>query len=462
MRVFLRDIKERLPELEILNYSPDVSFSKFSHDTRELEADSLYSPIIGESFDGHEYIEKALSKGSTISLCEISKKDLVENISSPIILTNNIQVTLAEILDIFLEKVHKSAKIVAITGSTGKTTTREMISAVLEKKGQVLHSSTNINTLWGNAELLDDYNGEEYIVLEFGTDKKGEIEQQCKGIRPDIGVLLNIGFVHAGSLGVIENIYQEKKDLANFLREENRVLVLNIDDERLIRIEEEFNDKLTTYGRNKDSDIRIVETSLSKSGTYVKISHSGKEYGINLKILGNGYAYNTCATFCIGIEMGLDSANIIKSLEEYEGFDSRFQLIRISENIDLINDAYNANPTSMKMSIDTFYKLYKDEYDEKVLILGDMKELGEYTEKEHKKVGERVKELGLKKGNVYYFGEYFNYFGYGQRLSDLKDVVKVIKKYQNTRKKIIFLIKGSHGSNLYKLPELLFPSNISS
>lgn len=455
MKVFLRDIKERLPELEILNYREDVSFSKFSHDTRELEKDSLYIPIVGENFDGNAYISEALSNGSTLSLCEESKRDMVKDVTSPVILTGDILDTLGKILDIALEDIRNKAKIIAVTGSTGKTTTREMLSCVLSRDGGVLHSSKNFNTLWGNAEVLDDYTDERYIVLEFGVDKPGEIVSQCKAINPDAGILLNIGFVHAGPLGGIENIYKEKKVLADTLSENNGFLALNIDDERLRRIEKDFQGKLMTFGKDITADVKILDTILSEGGTRVKITFNGDEYDINLKILGKGYVYNACAVFCIGLEMGMSPLDIVSGLEEYEGFEGRFEIINLNENVDIINDAYNANPTSMDMAIDTFNELYRGKYEDMVLILGDMKELGEYTEEEHRKIGNMVKDLGFKQENVYFLGEYYDYFGYGQRLLDLEDTKEVVNRYINTNRKVIFLIKGSHGSELYKLPGLL-------
>lgn len=462
MNIFLRDIKEKIKDIEILNYNPNISFSKFAHDTRELEQDSLYIPIAGENSDGHDYIQEAFSKGSVVSLCERSKIDLIKDCTSPIILTDNVLDTLGEIVNLFLEDIRKEAKIIAITGSTGKTTTREMITSVLNEDGRVLHSDRNFNTLWGNAELLDDYTDEKYIVLEFGMDKRGEIKAQCNAIQPDAGVFLNVGYVHAEALGNIENIFNEKRALVDFLSENNGFLALNIDDERLKNIKDSFNGKLMTFGKDTTADVKILGTIISEDGTNVKVGFNGNEYDINLKVLGKGYAYNACATFCIGIEMDMNPLDIINGLGEYKGFEGRFEIINLNENIDIINDAYNANPTSMSMAIDTFTELYKGRYEDMVLILGDMRELGEYTEEEHRKIGELVKNFGFDSNDVYYLGEYFNYFGYGNRLSSLDDAVQLMKKYIKQKEKTIFLIKGSHGTELYKLPELLTPFNISS
>ena len=462
MRILLKDIKREIPDIEILNYSENISFSKFSHDTRELENDSLYIPIVGDNSDGHEYIKEAFSKGSVVSLCDKSKTDSVKDVSFPVILTDNVLETLGEIVNIYAEEIKKNAKIIAITGSTGKTTTREMISAVLSENGRVLHSDRNFNTLWGNAEILDDYTDEKYIVLEFGMDKRGEIKTLCEAINPHAGVFLNVGCVHAEDLGSIENIFNEKRVLADFLSGTNGFLALNIDDEKLKTIQETFKGELMTFGKSDNADVKIKDTWLSLDGTDLTISFKGGEYGLHLKVLGRDYAYNACAAFCIGIDMGLDASQIVDGLDKYESFGGRFQMVNVDENVSIINDAYNANPTSMKMSIETFSEIYKGSNKEIILILGDMRELGQYTEEEHKKIGKLVQDFGFSNSSVYYLGEYFDYFNYGNGLNSLEDAVKLINRYIREKRKAIFLIKGSHGTQLYKVAELLTPSDICS
>jgi UDP-N-acetylmuramoyl-tripeptide--D-alanyl-D-alanine ligase len=462
MEISLKDIKDRISGIEILNYNEERSFSKFSHDTRELEENSLYIPIAGDNSDGHEYIKEAFSKGSVVSLCDKSRQDSIEGVSSPVILTDNVLDTLGKIVNMYTEEIKRNAKIIAITGSTGKTTTREMISSVLHEDGRVLHSDKNFNTLWGNAEILDNYTDEKYVVLEFGMDKKGEIKALCEAINPNAGVFLNVGYVHAEDLGSRENIFNEKRALADFLSDTNGFLALNIDDERLKEIQQTFKGRLMTFGKSDNADVEIKDTGLSLEETDLTISFKGEEYGLHLKVLGRDYAYNACAAFCIGIDMGLDPSQIVDGLEKYEGFGGRFQVMNIDENVSIINDAYNANPTSMKMSVETFSELYKDEDKEEILILGDMRALGQYTEEEHKKIGKLVQDLGFDISNVYYLGEYFDYFNYGNRLNSLDDAVKLINRYIQEKRKAIFLIKGSHSTELYKVAELITPPDISA
>ena len=462
MKIFLDDIKENIKNIEIVNYDPETSFSKFSHDTRELEQNSLYIPIVGENTDGHKYIKDAFEGGSSISLCQKGKKDFIAETSSPVILCDDVLQTLGEIINLFMKDIHKKSKVIAVTGSTGKTTTREMISSVLNEKGKVLHSEKNLNTLWGNAEIIDDYTNEEYIVLEFGIDTKGEMERLCSSIRPDCGVFQNVGSVHASKVGSVEEIFDEKSQLATFLDNNNGFLAFSLDDPLVSKLAEVFKGKSLSFGEKEESDIKILESFVNKEGTGVKIEYEGNIFDINLQIYGKEYAYNACASFAVGLYLGLSNDQIVNGMEKYEGFSGRFEIIDINKDITIVNDAYNANPASMKMSIETFTELFKDTDREKYLILGDMRELGDYTEIEHKRIAELVKSFGYPENNIFFLGQYFKFFDYGTELNGIEEVTSLIEDKIKNKERSVFLLKGSHGTELYRVAELFTPSNISS
>lgn len=462
MKISLKDIKENIENINIINYDPEVFFSKFCHDTRELESNSLYIPIVGENTDGHIYIKDALKGGSSISLCQNDKKEFVKDLSSPIILCNDVLETLGEIINLFMQNIHKNAKVIAVTGSTGKTTTREMISSVLSENGKVLHSERNFNTLWGNAEIIDDFTDEKYIVLEFGIDAKEEMERLCRSIRPDCGVFQNVGVVHSSKIGSIEDIFEEKSKLVEFLNQNNGFLAFNIDDPLISSLKGSFKGENLSFGRNSEADIKIVESSVNKEGTKVKIEYNNNTFNIYLKVYGKEYAYNACASVAVGLHLGLSEEQIINGLEKYQGFSGRFEIWDIDDNVSIVNDAYNANPASMKMSIETFTELFKDTDKQKFLILGDMRELGDYTETEHKKIAELVKSFRYPESNVFFLGQYFKFFDYGTELNSIEEVTSLIEDKIKNKENAIILLKGSHGTELYKVAKLFTPSNISS
>lgn len=449
MKISLKDIKEKYPELQILNYREDTYFETFNHDSRVKIEKSLFIPIIGEKFDGHNFVESAFTNGSVVSLYRKDHLKEMGEFQKPLIVVEDIEEGLEKIVGMVRE--HITVPVIAITGSTGKTTTREMLSTILSLKGKVLNSDRNYNTLWGNAQLLSTFNGHDYVVLEFGMDRSGEIASQCRAINPDMGILLNVGSVHAEKLGSIENVYLAKRELADYLLKENKPLILNIDDERLSRISSEFKEELTTIG-SSDSEYQISNVEVSESGTSFRINSKNLEEKINLPTLGKGYAYNAASAIAVAVKLGFTLEECRNQLNSYAGFEGRFQIKRINNHLTVVDDAYNANPTSMKMSLETFDSIWCSRNDtERILILGDMRELGEVASEEHERIGEQVKRMNIDK--VYYIGDYFEDFGFGEKLEDSEEVLKVLQDINSSNINSVVLLKASHSFGLSELIE---------
>lgn len=447
MRISLREIQEKCKDFEIYNYDPDIYFENINHDSRVSLPNSLFIPIIGEKFNGHDFIQSALDNGSNISLFQRDQGEY-SHYDKPIIVVNNIESALEQITNILVS--HISVPIVAITGSTGKTTTREMLSKILSFKGSVLNSDRNFNTLWGNAQLLCKYTNEDFVVLEFGMDRKGEIASQCRGITPDLGILLNVGYVHALSLGGIENVYLAKKELADYLGSELKTLVLNIDDNRLSRLINEYPGNLITVGDKGMFSFNNVH--VDKDGTHFILKYLDNEYSVDLKVLGKGYVYNAVCAIACGIQLGLNIDECVVNLKEYSGFKGRFELVKLNDTVTVVNDAYNANPTSMEMSLNTFNEIWgKDSSVRKILVLGDMKELGDVTESEHSRMGNIVKRMNVD--DVYYMGDYYSFFNYGKHVNTIEELARELKVESNIP--TVILLKASNSVGLSNVLELL-------
>ena len=450
MEIFLKDIKERFPEFEISNYDDSVYFSGFNHDSRHINEGDLFLPIKGESFDGHDFILDALKNGASVSLCESKNSVKVIDAKKPVIFVDSIEEGLQKILNFVMSFI--PAVTIGITGSTGKTTTRQMLSAILSMDGKVL-TSDHSNTVWGNANLIGQYKDEKYIVLECGMDRKGEIAWHVNSEDPDIGILLNVGSVHAEKLGSIENIYEEKKNLADYLNRMGRPLILNIDDVRLARIQKEYRAKLVTFGEQDIADFNIGDIEINELGTKFILRANQKEYVACINAYGEGLVYDAVAAIACANTLGLDIGKCLEGVKEFYPNNARFEKTDLGNGNIIINDAYNANPDSMKMAIITFDKLYpKSEYF-RVAILGDMKELGSVTEFEHKKLGEIVKDLDFNK--VYYLGDYFDDFNCGERLYSVEDAVGVVRNMVKARKNVAILLKASHSIGLSEVPDLV-------
>jgi UDP-N-acetylmuramoyl-tripeptide--D-alanyl-D-alanine ligase len=446
MEVSLSKIKERLPEFKILNYS-EVLITGVSYDSRTIEQGDIFFPLEGEHFNGHDFIPQAFERGAIATLCDSKHVSEYANRSEPIIIVDSIEEGLEKIVNILFSDI--LAPIIAITGSTGKTTTREMLVQILRNHGRVLSSDCNFNTLWGNAKLLSEYEDEDYIVLELSMGRQGEIGWQCRAIEPDVGVILNIGYVHAENVGGIENIFKGKKDLADYLHRNGKPLVLNVDDYWLKKIEANYTYQILTYGRT-GRDFRLIDATVSFKGTEFSFECDGKKYIGNIKAYGRDLAYNALAAIALAELLSIDVEESLKALKNYSAFEGRFEVNNVNEYLTIVNDAYNANPSSMRMSIETFDEIFSKKEYNRILILGDMKDLGDASNEQHRLIGELVKEKSFDK--VYYIGDYFGDFGIGEKLINWYQAEVVVErlKYKKGEKTAV-LLKSSNSIGLFNI-----------
>ncbi|MBU1120022.1 UDP-N-acetylmuramoyl-tripeptide--D-alanyl-D-alanine ligase [Patescibacteria group bacterium] len=455
MKIYLRDIKERFPEFEIRNYDDNAYFVGFNHDSRTIKSNEIFIPIVGDNFDGHDFILQALKDGASMSICESKKSLLVKDATKPVILVYTIKEGLQKILNHSLSSIN--APIVGITGSAGKTTTRKMLTTILSGEGEVLSTEgNNINTVWGNAVLLSQYTDEKYIVLECGMDHAGEIAWHMNSVDPDLGILLNVGYVHAENLGSIEKVYEEKKNMADYLNKTGKPLVLNIDDDRLVRIAKTYTAKLITFGKKENSDYKIFESNMRRDGLFVKFSFQGQVYEFGINAFGEGLAYNAVAAIAAAHELGMSLEKCVSNIKRFVPEKGRFEIVDLNNAGVIVNDAYNANPISMDMSLKTFNKLFpKDEY-HRIVVLGDMKELGDVASEKHMELGKLVKELEFNE--TYYIGDYFNDFNFGTEVKSIDEIVTLLKEQMShVTQKVAILCKGSHSTGLYQIPEFVNP-----
>jgi UDP-N-acetylmuramoyl-tripeptide--D-alanyl-D-alanine ligase len=454
MKIYLKDIVERFPEFEIRNYQSEAFFVGFSHDTRTIKEEEMYIPIEGEKHDGHDFILDSFENGASISMCEVKKYDESMEVNKPIILVDTIEEGLQKILNYAISPI--IAPVVAITGSTGKTTTKEMLVTILKKSMKVLYSE-NSNTVWGNAVLLSQYDNHDVIVLECAMDRKGEIAWHVNSVDPDLGILLNIGHVHGEKVGGIEDIYREKKNLADYMERTGKPLVLNIDDERLARIKDSYRGgaELITFGKDKKAEFKILDILVDDLGTHFTFEYYDNKISVDLKVLGEGYVYNALAAIISANKLGISMDNCVENIKDFECCNGRFERLEYGENLVIVNDAYNANPTSMEMALKTFNQLYNSEKYQSMVILGDMKELGEVSEEKHQELGEQVRNYNFD--TVYYVGEMFDSFQVGEHLESADEVAAMLNiKLENLKgKKVAILLKASNSIGLYQVPDFL-------
>ncbi len=342
-----------------LNKNLNVTIST---DTRTIKSGDFYLPLKGASFDGENFIEQAIDKGAVGAFCTKQGGSLKVND------------TLEAYLKLANYRRNKlNFKVVAITGSSGKTTTKELIAAVLQEKFKTFKTPLNHNNEIGFCQtIFEAPDDTEVLVLEMGMRGLGEIELLSKYSEPDITVISNVGTAHIGRLGSRENIAKAKCEIVKYQR--GKVFIAHDDD--LIKNTINFNGEKIYYSV-KDTEI------IEKSEKYSKFIYQNNIYELNVG--GNFNVENALAAINVGLKLGMEVNQIQNGLKKYFPLEKRWEAVNAG-GYEIINDSYNANPESMRAFIDTIFELY-DNY---TIILGDMCELGENEVFYHAELGKYI------------------------------------------------------------------------
>lgn len=365
--------------------SEDLLVTEVTTDSRTAKAGSLFIPLRGETFDGHDFILKALEGGA---VCAFSQRP-VEGA--------HCLIRVADTLDALgrLAAYYRSLfriPIIAITGSVGKTTTKDIIASVLEQKYRVLKTEGNYNNHIGVPLTL--FRLEEFhqaAVVEMGMSGFGEIRHLAEIARPDIAVITNIGVSHIENLGSRENIMRAKCEIFDYLKK-GGVAVLNADDDLLPQIDGQIPFHKRWYGIRNQRDLyatEIVPVGITGSRCTVHTPHGS--FAAEIPLPGEHMVLNALAAAAVGMDMGLTLQEIAAGIAGFVPTKMRMAITKTAAGMTIMNDAYNANPVSMKAAIDVLARAEG----RKVAILGDMFELGSYAEEMHREVGRYALEKGI-------------------------------------------------------------------
>lgn len=446
IKISLKEIVEKNPELEVLNYNPSVMIKQFNHDSRDIAEGEFFLPVVGDKFDGHDYIAEALNKGGAAAICQRDRLNKIKGVEKPVIVVETVEQGLVLLANVVRDKI--DVPVAGITGSVGKSTTRRMLTSILSERGRVL-STDKSNTLWGNIRLMASYSDEDFVVLELAVDRLEEMKFHCLGSLPDIGAMLNIGKVHAGPLGGVDKIFETKRELADYCARNKKIIVLNIDDSKLNELSTEIPDEvLVSVGKDAGNDVFFADVNLSQSGTDFRLNIFGEWVDIQTGLFGKAYVYNAMVSCAIAYKLGLTRDEMRVGLGNVKGVPGRFEVKHIRNDFIIVNDAYNANPISMKMSIETFDEMFGGSDSQKILFLGEMKELGEVAGEEHKKLGEFLKKFDFD--NIYYIGDYADEVGV-KRLKDWQEARDIVEKLRKKDNGVRILLKGSNSIGLYNI-----------
>lgn len=411
-----------------------------SIDTRKIELNSLFVAIKGDRFDANTFAKEALDKGASYVIID----NEAYYIDQRTILVEDSLAALQE-----LAKFHREylkLPIIALTGSNGKTTTKELIAVVLSKKYKVKATVGNLNNHIGVPLTLLSFNSETEIgIVEMGANHKKEIEFLCELAKPDYGYITNFGKAHLEGFGGVQGVIEGKSEMYQYLFHNEKLTFINLEDP--IQVEKSKVLKSFTFGINKENaDVNITEV---QANPFVVIGYSG--FTISSHLIGLYNANNINAALTIGKYFGVADLAIKEALEGYIPENNRSQLLTKGTN-QIILDAYNANPSSMTVAIENFLQL---ENPDKIMILGDMFELGEESQQEHQAIITMLSNQ--EKVQCYFIGKAFynvrnnkNNFHFFDTFESFSDYLEETKIENST-----ILIKGSRGMALERTLDFL-------
>lgn len=431
----------------------DLEIDGVSTDTRTLKEGNLYIPLIGEVFDGRIFVKESQDAGASAFLIDPNFK-ITSGINIPYIIVEDTEKALRDLARAYRDEL--DIKIVAITGSNGKTTTKNITHAVLSQKYKVNRTMGNLNNEIGLPKTVLDFDEDTDIgILEMGTDNFGDISLLTSIGKPDIAVITNIGDSHLENLGSKEGIAKAKLEILEGLKEDG-IFLYNGDDEILKKIVPTYDikQKIISYGKNPDVDYMVKAEEETKLNT----SFSRKDQKYTVPLLGSHQVYNGSCAVLIGGLFGLSPDEIKKGLATTSKEANRNVLLEC-QGFDILDDAYKSNPQSLAQGLETTAIL--GGYARKIAVLGDMLELGEDEKQIHYDVGKKIdpKEIDylicygplsrkIAEGALENFPRYrVNHF---DQMDDLIDYLKFL-----IGKSSLVFVKGSRGMHMEKVIEAI-------
>lgn len=388
-RIYLKKLLNRLDVEANREVQSEEFIDSICTDTRKDVCGSLFVALKGQNFDGHDFVKTAIEKGAKAVLVDSNFKEDVGNIL--VLKTKDMAKTLMQIVNYYRNML--KITVVGVTGSVGKTSTKDMIACVLSERYKVIKTPENLNNEIGVfSTMLSAGYKDEIAVIEMGMCNLGEIELLSCGVEPDIVVITKIGVTHIESLKTKENIFKAKMEITKGLKP-NGLLVLNADDDYLKDVKStEF--KVVFYGiRNEYADVWGSEIEFNElAGTEFYINTRESRIKAFLPALGEHNVSNVLAAYCVGKELKMTDEQIINGLKNYVSSGARQKLVE-KDGVTYILDYYNANPDSVKAAVKTLCTTTKN--CNRIFVFADMNELGSISDSAHKDIGEVIAKMNV-------------------------------------------------------------------
>lgn len=419
-------------------------------DSRQAVAGGLFVAIAGEHVDGHEYAEQAVSAGAAAVLGS-------RPTGVPTVVVPDAQQALAKLAHEVLARLRTGGapRVVALTGSQGKTSAKDMLEAVLGSAGATVATYGSFNNELGMPlTVLRANRGTEFLVLEMGARGIGHIAELCAIARPDVSIVLNVGTAHIGEFGSRENIARAKGELVEAL-DATGVAVLNADDELVSAMADRTQGSVRTFGTTTDASVRIDGLELDDLGrARFDLVEAGERTPVHLAVLGEHQAANAAAAAVAARSLGLPMSRIAGALATATLSQWRMEMHQRPDGLVVLNDAYNANPESVRAALETLAAIGRRSGRRTIAVLGDMLELGETSQAQHAAIGPLLDELGIVVNLT--IGPLASAIEGGASTRHVESVAEAVEWLgKNVLGNDVVLVKASRGSRLERVADAL-------
>ncbi len=368
--------------------APDTVFNGVSTDSRNLKPGNLFVAIRGENFDGHDFIGQAMSAGAAAVVSE-------RQVDAPHVLVDDCLKALGQLAAMHISAL--KAQVVGVTGSSGKTSTKDLLAQVLSTFGETIAPPGSFNNEIGLPNtVLSATTNTDFLVLEMGMRGRGHISYLCSIAQPRVAIILNVGSAHIELLGSADAIAEAKSEIIRGLPADG-VAVLFADDSRVSNLRTVTSAQVLTFGESSEADVRVLDLELDESARpIVTYAYRGDECRVHLQLAGEHQAFNAAAVIAACLGLGLSFSKICDALNTATNLSKwRMEVTQLQNNITIINDAYNANPESMRAGLKALKAMSQGR--RSWAVLGEMRELGEQSLSAHDELGRLCVRLDVNK-----------------------------------------------------------------
>jgi UDP-N-acetylmuramoyl-tripeptide--D-alanyl-D-alanine ligase len=433
------------------------TFYGISTDSRLVSKGNLFIALKGEKFDGHDFVRIAMKQGAAGVLAhdEARINQAPDNKAVAVIKVADTLTALGNLAHEWRRRF--SVPVIGLTGSSGKTTTKEMMAAIIGRKKKILKTEGNLNNLIGLPQTIFRLTREhELVILEMGTNIRGEIKRLTQIAAPDIGLITNVGPAHLAGFGSLDVVRDEKSDL--FLNmSPSGTAIINLDDGAVVTAAERWNGRRITYSMSPNADVTVKDIERNGvKGVCFNLVVGGSTQKVDMKIAGLHHVHNAMAAAAAAVAVGIDQKTIAEGLAAFRPFSGRMEIMRLHNGAFLLDDSYNANPASVREALMTLkdLKIHHNGY----VFLGDMLELGEEAGEMHRKIGMLIATIGVNA--LFLQGDFSEITAAGavegglspENIFFLSDKEKgIVYLKEHLKKGDWILVKGSRGMKMERI-----------